>query len=99
MQPDEKKDLTHYVGRWLLFGAIAGLFSPIVSHHAMTEGFVWGTKLEHLFWGLLFGAACGYAFTLSQNRFNAKRNRKISWSIAIALWMGFNFAFAGMSML
>ena len=101
MRRDEslKKDLLYYMVRWLAFGAVAGFFSPVTPHGGVTEGFVWGTRLEHLLVGLLFGTACGYAFTLSQNRFNTKRNRKISWSIAIALWMGFNFAFAGMSML
>ncbi len=94
-----KKDLVYYMVRWLAFGAVTGLFTPVISHHAATEGFLWGMKFEHFIWGLLFGAACGYAFTLFQNRFNAKRDRKVTFSIAAALWMGFNFAFAGMSML
>lgn len=95
----ERKDMGHYMVRWLAFGAIAGIFTPVVTHAAMTEGYVLGMKLQHLAWGLLFGAACGYAYTLSQNRFNAKRDRKVSWGIAFALWMGFNFAFAGMSLI
>lgn len=92
------KDLVRYMVRWVAFGAVAGLFSPVVSQGFMTDGEIWGIKLHHLLFGLLFGAACGYAFTLSQNRFNITRDKKITWGIAIALWMGFNFAFAGVSM-
>ena len=101
MQLDEnlKKDLFYYMVRWLAFGAVAGLFTPVAPHDAMTESFVLGTKLQHLLIGLLFGAACGYAFTLFQNGFNAKRNRKVTFSIAAALWLGFNIAFAGIAML
>ena len=91
MQVDAKKDLILYLAGWLAFGATAGLFSP-VSH----ASYIWGTKLEHFLWGALFGAACGYAFTLSQNRFNSKRDGKITLGIAAALWMGFNLALSAM---
>ncbi len=94
-----KQDLSYYMVRWLAFGACAGLFSPVTPHEAMTTGVLWGMKTQHFIWGLLFGAACGYAFTWSQNRFNVIRDKKTTWSIALAFWMGFNIAFAGMSML
>ncbi|MBY0579994.1 MAG: hypothetical protein K2P57_13245 [Burkholderiales bacterium] len=82
------RDLIRYTLNWVVFGAIAGLFAPVASDNS---------KLQHLIWGLVFGVACGYAFTLLQNTFNMARNRKITWGIAAAIWLGFNFAFAGIS--
>ena len=94
-----EKDLVYYTVRWMAFGAMAGLFAPVVTQGFMSDGNVLDVKIHHLLEGLLFGTACGYAFTLSQNRFNSNRNRKVTWSIAIALWFGFNIAFAGVSMI
>lgn len=93
-----KKDLTHYLARWLTFGGIAGYFTPIVSpipNRIIQDSFFWGEKLHHILLGLLIGAVCGIVFTFFQNRYNTPRNRKITWSIVFALWMGFNLAFAG----
>lgn len=97
MQLDAQKDLSYYMVRWLAFGAVTGIFSPIVSHNAMTSAFVWGEKAQHLVWGILFGAACGYAFTWLQNRFNMGRDRKRTLGIIAVMWTGFNIAFAGMA--
>ena len=95
MRFDAQKDLSYYLVRWLTFGAVVGLFAPVVSHRAPG----WGGKAQHLAMGLLFGAAFGYAFTYLQNRFNIRRDKKLTWGIAALIWTGFNIAFATMDFL
>ncbi|NNM82604.1 MAG: hypothetical protein HKL98_08410 [Burkholderiales bacterium] len=93
-----EKDLVYYTVRWMVFGAIAGFFAPVVSNGIVHVN-EFDIKFHHLLEGLLFGLACGYAFTLSQNKFNSNRNKKVTWSLVAALWFGFNVAFAGISMM
>lgn len=99
---DVKKDMAYYLGRWMVFGALAGFFAQVVSPDAsmtIQDAYFWREKLHHLLWGLLFGVACGILFTLLQNKLNTTRNSKVTWYIAIALWFGFNLIFAGVSLL
>lgn len=96
-----KKNLVPYLFRWMVFGVIAGYFAPVISANlgrTMQDGYFWGMKLHHMMAGLLVGAACGIAFTLFQNKYNSSRKKNVTWGIVLAVWIGFNLVFAGISL-
>lgn len=85
------KDFNYYLVRWLCFGAVGGLVTPVLTH----AGSFWAAKGQQVLWGLLFGTVCCVAFTLGQNYYNPSRRRGLTWAIGIAVWMGVKFAFYG----
>lgn len=78
-----------YTVRWLIFGGVVGLFEPVandVDHY-------WTQKLYQGLFGLLFGAVCAVVFTLSENKFNARRVKWKSWLLVAATWLAVKVAF------
>ena len=79
-----------YLWRWLLFGALGGLVTPVIgplANGAMPDGYFWHLKLEQLGFGLFFGLVCAVVFTLLQNTLNKGRRRGVSWAILIFTWL------------
>jgi hypothetical protein len=90
-----------YLWRWLLFGAIAGVATPVISPFAggtMPDGYFSHVKLQQLGFGLFFGLVCAIVFTLLQNTLNKSRKRGVSWAILICTWLAIKLAFYGASL-
>ena len=100
--PGLMKNFGRYMLRWLIFGAIAGLVTPVISPNAsgaMPESYFWSVKLQQLLWGLPFGAICGLVFTLAQNLFNKTRSKGTTWGLIIGVWLLVKFAYVGVGLL
>jgi len=90
-----------YLWRWLLFGALGGLVTPVVNplaSGAMPEGYFAHVKLLQLGLGLLFGLVCAFVFTPLQNTMNKDRKRGATWAIIIFTWLAMKAVFYGASM-
>ena len=81
-----------YLGRWLIFGFIAGLIGQPVLE---IDNF-WQEKLFQVANGIFFGAVCWVVFTPLQNKVNPTRKRWVSWATVLSTWMGVKFALAGL---
>lgn len=90
-----------YMWRWLLFGAIGGLVTPVVGPSAdgsMPDGYFGQVKMLQIGFGIFFGLICAIVFTLLQNTLNKSRKRGISWAILIFTWLAVKFAFYGINL-
>ena len=90
-----------YLLRWLAFGVLAGLATPVISPEpsgAMPDEYFWHVKLLQVGFGLAFALPCAVVFTVLQNLLNKQRSRGRSWAILIGTWLGVKLVFYAVGM-
>lgn len=88
------KNFHYYLVRWVLFGAIAGLATPVLDPSNM----FWTIKGYQVISGFISGLICAVIFTPIQVNFNAEKNKLRTWAFAILVWTLFKFAFVFFAM-
>ena len=76
------KNFDYYIVRWVLFGAIGGLLTPVLEpEHAF-----WTIKSYQIISGLISGLICAVIFTPVQNNLNKEKSKFKTWAFVILIW-------------